>query len=308
MSSGYRFGLAVKLFVFDRGKQAERGAACADSAAWSASGPRRVPRWLREEGIDSKLTATGGNGPGTGHPMTTVVVIADHGIIRAAIEQFLSGTDDIFVVAALPTAAQYARQARAADVVVLDLAAGAHHDPMTLITALASRSAVVVISGNPGGRDLLPALGAGALALLPRESGPGDLVAAVRAASRGALFAAAGLSDSFIAQLRGASQESAPSEGTGLPLAPGLPGLASREAQTLRLIADGYTHGQIATRMGVTEATVDTYVKRIRRKLNAGNKAELTRMAIGLGYATLSPGVPLPAVAQGLADDGDAGP
>jgi DNA-binding NarL/FixJ family response regulator len=240
--------------------------------------------------------------------MITVVVIADHGIIRAGIEQFLSRTDDIFVVTALRTVAQYAGQACPADVVVLDLAACTHHDPVTLITPLASRSALVVLSGNPGGRDLLPALRAGALALLPRESSPGDLVAAVRAASHGALFAAAGPDDSLIAQLRSASQESVPGQGTGLPLAPGLPGLASREAQTLRLVAYGYTHGQIATRMGVTEATVDTYVKRIRRKLNAGNKAELTRMAIGLGYAPLRHGVTLPAMAQGLADDGSAVP
>jgi DNA-binding NarL/FixJ family response regulator len=231
------------------------------------------------------LTATGSNRLGTGQPMITVVVIADHGIIRAGIEQFLSGTDDIFVVTALRTVDQYAGRPCPADVVVLDLAACAHHEPVMLITPLASRSALVVLSGNPDGRDLLPALRAGALALLPRESGPGDLVAAVRAASHGALFAAAGLGDGLIAQLRRASKEGARGLGTGLPLAPGMTRLASREAQTLRLVAYGYTHGQIATRMGVTEATVDTYVKRIRRKLNAGNKAELTRMAIGLGYA-----------------------
>ncbi len=29
---------------------------------------------------------------------------------------------------------------------------------------------------------------------------------------------------------------------------------------------------------------MNTYVKRIRTKLNAGNKAELTRLAIELGY------------------------
>jgi hypothetical protein len=37
--------------------------------------------------------------------------------------------------------------------------------------------------------------------------------------------------------------------------------------------------------MGLTEATVSTYVKRIRNKLNVGNKAELTRMAIRFGLA-----------------------
>ncbi|MEK8143043.1 LuxR C-terminal-related transcriptional regulator [Streptomyces sp. M10(2022)] len=39
----------------------------------------------------------------------------------------------------------------------------------------------------------------------------------------------------------------------------------------------------MARRMDLTEATVSTYVKRIRNKLNVGNKADLTRKAIELG-------------------------
>jgi DNA-binding CsgD family transcriptional regulator len=61
-------------------------------------------------------------------------------------------------------------------------------------------------------------------------------------------------------------------------------GLAPREIETLRWIASGLTHAQIATRMGLSQATVNTYAKRIRAKLNVSNKAELTRMAIELGH------------------------
>ena len=59
--------------------------------------------------------------------------------------------------------------------------------------------------------------------------------------------------------------------------------LAPRERETLHWIASGYTHAQIATRMGLSEATVNTYAKRLRAKLDARNKAELTRMAIEFG-------------------------
>ena len=48
----------------------------------------------------------------------------------------------------------------------------------------------------------------------------------------------------------------------------------------LRQISRGLTHGQIATRLGISPHTVDTYVKRIRAKLGVGNKAELTRVAL----------------------------
>lgn len=56
--------------------------------------------------------------------------------------------------------------------------------------------------------------------------------------------------------------------------------LSGREKQVLQYIASGYTHGQVARRLGISPHTVDTYVKRIRSKLAVGNKAELTRAAI----------------------------
>jgi DNA-binding NarL/FixJ family response regulator len=59
--------------------------------------------------------------------------------------------------------------------------------------------------------------------------------------------------------------------------------LSGREAQVLRQISSGLTHDQVATRLGISRHTVDTYVKRIRAKLGAGNKADLTRAAIAGG-------------------------
>lgn len=67
--------------------------------------------------------------------------------------------------------------------------------------------------------------------------------------------------------------------------------LSEREDQVLRQISRGLTHGQIATRLGISPHTVDTYVKRIRAKLGVGNKAELTRAAL-LGRAAEEPTAP----------------
>ncbi|MEU5783356.1 helix-turn-helix transcriptional regulator [Micromonospora lupini] len=60
--------------------------------------------------------------------------------------------------------------------------------------------------------------------------------------------------------------------------------LSLRELQVLRQIARGLTHGQIARVLGISRHTVDTYVKRIRSKLDLGNKAELTRAALLGGF------------------------
>ncbi|MEV6796561.1 LuxR C-terminal-related transcriptional regulator [Streptomyces sp. NPDC051320] len=56
--------------------------------------------------------------------------------------------------------------------------------------------------------------------------------------------------------------------------------LSQREQQCLDFIAAGLTHGQTARRLGISQHTVDTYVKRIRSKLGVGNKAELARLAL----------------------------
>jgi len=58
--------------------------------------------------------------------------------------------------------------------------------------------------------------------------------------------------------------------------------LSPRERQALALIAQGYTHYQVARRMGVAKSTVETYVERIRVKLRLGNKAQLTHAALSL--------------------------
>jgi DNA-binding NarL/FixJ family response regulator len=68
------------------------------------------------------------------------------------------------------------------------------------------------------------------------------------------------------------------------PYTDGVPdALTVRERQVLALVADGWTHKQIGTRLYLSKATVDTYVQRIRQKLGLRNKAELTRAAMGFG-------------------------
>jgi DNA-binding NarL/FixJ family response regulator len=61
--------------------------------------------------------------------------------------------------------------------------------------------------------------------------------------------------------------------------------VTTREREVLGMVARGLTHSQIARRLGISTATVNTYVKRLRVKLRAGNKADLTRKAILLGLA-----------------------
>jgi DNA-binding NarL/FixJ family response regulator len=59
-------------------------------------------------------------------------------------------------------------------------------------------------------------------------------------------------------------------------------GLTPRERDVLVMIARGLTHKQIGNRLGLSKATVDTYVHRIRQKVGSVNKAGLTKFAMDL--------------------------
>lgn len=50
--------------------------------------------------------------------------------------------------------------------------------------------------------------------------------------------------------------------------------LTRREAEVLRLMADGRTNQQIADELVITPGTVKSDVKRVLRKLHASNRAE----------------------------------
>ena len=55
--------------------------------------------------------------------------------------------------------------------------------------------------------------------------------------------------------------------------------LSPREQEVLRLIADGYSNGMIASRLHISETTVKTYVETLRTRLGAKNRAEAVAAA-----------------------------
>ncbi len=56
--------------------------------------------------------------------------------------------------------------------------------------------------------------------------------------------------------------------------------LTNREKELLRALADGWTNGQIATRIGISENTVKYHLKNLYEKLEVTNRA----MAVGLYF------------------------
>ena len=65
---------------------------------------------------------------------------------------------------------------------------------------------------------------------------------------------------------------------------PGPGDLTDREAEVLSYLADGWSTGEIADRLGIGPRTVRFHLDRLYRKLGVGRRTEAVREAVARGY------------------------
>jgi DNA-binding NarL/FixJ family response regulator len=200
-----------------------------------------------------------------------IAIVDDQPIRRGGMERLVQEDAQLKVVASVAGVDDLEAAGPPADVVVLNLARPAEAASLSLIGRVADLSRPLVVSAWDQPASLLAAVRVGARACVSRRSDPAGMAAALTVVTLGGFYVCTRLREQFQAELVGTGRDESGS-------------LAPREIETLRWIARGFTQAQIAYRMGVSEATINTYAKRIRAKLNASNKAELTRKAIQLGH------------------------
>lgn len=113
------------------------------------------------------------------------------------------------------------------------------------------------------------ALRAGALGYLNKQETNEKLIDAIRTVLRGERFLSDKLRTKLVASaLCNSSVEQNPMDR-----------LSDREKEIFRLIGEGLTTGAIAEQLFLSTHTIDTHREHLKRKLNAGTAAELSRMA-----------------------------
>ena len=200
-----------------------------------------------------------------------VAVVDDHPVARYGLAAILDAAPDVQVVAAVDDPGRLpgdARGAVAADVVIVDLYLADDVPALGVIAELSASTPVLVVSASQEPADVLAAMQAGASGYLTKRAAESHYLAALRTVHGGGFHLSAQLADLIQAATAGVGPAAARAQ------------LSARERQVLTYIARGFTHQQAATRMGVSTATVNTYVVRIRAKLGLGNKAELALAAL----------------------------
>jgi len=69
------------------------------------------------------------------------------------------------------------------------------------------------------------------------------------------------------------------------------PGLTEREMTVFRLVALGHTNAEIAAQLSLSVRTIEAQRSRLQRKLGAGSRVELVRIALALGFIDRSDGM-----------------
>jgi two-component system response regulator NreC len=198
-----------------------------------------------------------------------IVLADDHRVVRAGLRLLLESEADFEVVAEAGDVAEAVRKVSAfhPDVLILDL--NMPGDPsleaIPRIRAGEPDTQIVVLTMQDDPAFARDALRAGALGYVLKAAADGELVEAVRSAAVGITYLNPGL---------GARLAAEPEQ------PPALPDLLSpREAEVLRLIAQGHTNTEIAGRLFLSVRTVESHRAHIQRKTGRMTRADL------VGYA-----------------------
>lgn len=153
-------------------------------------------------------------------------------------------------------------------------------DTLQLIRRVArsGTSRVVLVAGTLADSDLVTAIEAGAVGLMRRrEASPDHLVSTIRGASTGEGAVPADLLGRLLSQV-GTVQR-----GMLAPRGLSWNGLAAREVEVLRLIADGCDTSEVAQRLAYSERTVKNVLHDVTTRLQLRNRSHAVAYALREG-------------------------
>jgi DNA-binding NarL/FixJ family response regulator len=166
------------------------------------------------------------------------------------------------------------------DVVVMDIAMPEMNgiDATKRLAVEAPEAKVVALSMNADRRYVVAMFAAGAFGYLLKNGASSELIQAVKAAARGQKYVSPAIASVVVS---GMIERASPADSKAAqPLSP-------REREVLQLLAEGCSSKEIAHRLTVAVATVETHRRQIMAKLGLRSVAELTKYAIREGLTSV---------------------
>ncbi|WP_255604229.1 response regulator transcription factor [Oscillochloris sp. ZM17-4] len=214
-----------------------------------------------------------------------ILIADDHAVVRQGLRALIETEPGMELVGEAQDGLEAAAMARALqpDVILLDMVMPRQDGLATIaqITAERPDARILVLTSFADDEQVFPAIKAGALGYLLKDSSPQQLLQAIRDVFQGESSLHPTIARKLVQEL------SRPAE---RPLAQDP--LTEREVEVLRQVAQGRSNQEIADHLILSERTVRTHVSSILDKLHLANRTQAALYALRTGISDLQPEEP----------------
>ncbi|MDY6868843.1 MAG: response regulator transcription factor [Chloroflexota bacterium] len=209
-----------------------------------------------------------------------LLIADDHAIVRRGLRSLIASEPGMALIAEAENGQEAVQKALSLqpDVILLDMVMP-KMDGLQAIQAIKKKMAearILVLTSFAEDDKVFPAIKAGALGYLLKDSSPDDLVEAIRDVYQGESSLHPIIARKLIRELN---------EPSDLPPTP--EPLTNREVDILKLVAQGMSNQEIADQLVLSEWTVRTHVRNILAKLHLANRTQAALYALREGLANL---------------------
>ncbi len=209
-----------------------------------------------------------------------VLIIDDHTIVRRGIKALLAETDEIEVIGEAENGLegiQLSKQLEP-DVILMDLLMPKMDgiEATRQVTAQQPHMRVLVLTSFVGDEKIFPAIKAGALGYLLKDSEPAELIRSIYKVYRGEPSLHPNIARKMMKEILDTPSEK-----------PTPDPLTAREVEVLQLLAKGLSNDEIAEKLYVSEVTVRTHISHLLAKLHLANRVQATLYALREGLSSL---------------------
>jgi len=209
-----------------------------------------------------------------------VFIAEDHAIVRKGVRNLLSLESDIEVVGEATNGQEAVQRVTdlTPDVILMDLVMP-ELDGIHAIQQIKSDhpdARILVLTSFDTDDKVFPAIKAGALGYLLKDSDPADLVAAVRQVNAGECSLHPTIARKVLQELNLSPKPP-----------PNAESLTAREVEVLRMVAQGKSNRQIAEELVLSPGTVRAHPSNILSKLHLASRTQATLYALREGLAFL---------------------
>ena len=211
---------------------------------------------------------------------TRIVIADDQALVRSGFRLIVDARPDLEVVGEAEDGEQAVALVEELDpdVILLDIRMPNLDgiEATKQIVASGSSTRILVLTTFDLDQYVYGAIRAGASGFLLKDVRPGELVDAIRVVASGNALLGPTAVDRLLRQF------SAPVDERPLDMV-AVGSLTDREAETLRLLANGLSNAEIAATLVVSETTVKTHVSNLLRKLGVRDRVQAVIAAYDAG-------------------------